>query len=491
MRQYFFRATLVMTMIGAAAFGCVGGSKSKVNKEALKQYILAAAPGDIPNKLDTVFEGKAKLLGYRVQPENKQVKPGDTVTITMYWECLDKIADGWGLFTHVLDANGQRMLHLDNVGPLRSWVDSRQVLGPDTWEKGKIYVDQQVFTVPEELDTSELVFATGIWKGDARLKVVSGSSDRENRAIVVRLTTPKAPTVAGKRDEIKALQVPRLLKTDKITIDGKLSEPAWERAATTGAFIDVGNGKPNPSFPVQGAAKLLWDEKYLYVAFEVTSNDIVGGFSKDVKNPRLWEKDTIEIMIDPDGDGDNKDYYEIQINPQNLVFDTQYDDYNQPKDDAKGEFGHMDWESKVNSAVIVDGEMDKPGAGKGYVVEARIPWASFTKAHKSPPATGDTWRMNFYAMKSNSGVAWSPILGQGNFHKASRFGRVTWVDVVSPQLPDEKPSEPAAADPKPAESSDPGTPAPGKPAPVAPGMPAPGKPAPVAPGTPAPGKPAP
>jgi hypothetical protein len=31
-------------------------------------------------------------------------------------------------------------------------------------------------------------------------------------------------------------------------------------------------------------------------------------------------------------------------------------------------------------------------------------------------------------MKNNSGVAWSPILGQGNFHKASRFGRVTWVD---------------------------------------------------------------
>jgi hypothetical protein len=36
------------------------------------------------------------------------------------------------------------------------------------------------------------------------------------------------------------------------------------------------------------------------------------------------------------------------------------------------------------------------------------------------------WRINFYAMKDNGGVAWSPILGQGNFHKASRFGRVTW-----------------------------------------------------------------
>jgi hypothetical protein len=29
-------------------------------------------------------------------------------------------------------------------------------------------------------------------------------------------------------------------------------------------------------------------------------------------------------------------------------------------------------------------------------------------------------------MKQNAGVAWSPILGQRNFHKASRFGKVTW-----------------------------------------------------------------
>ena len=34
--------------------------------------------------------------------------------------------------------------------------------------------------------------------------------------------------------------------------------------------------------------------------------------------------------------------------------------------------------------------------------------------------------MNFYAMANNGGTAWSPILGQGNFPKASRFGKVTW-----------------------------------------------------------------
>jgi hypothetical protein len=144
-------------------------------------------------------------------------------------------------------------------------------------------------------------------------------------------------------------------------------------------------------------------------------------------------------MVDPDGDGDNNDYYEIQVNPQNLVFDTQYDAYNSPKTEPDGPFGHQDWTSKLKSAVVVDGTIDKPGdKDKGYSVELAIPWSSFSKAKNHPPKPGDEWRLNLYAMKHNSGVAWSPILGQGNFHKASRFGRVIWAvtDTTAAPSPD-------------------------------------------------------
>jgi hypothetical protein len=171
----------------------------------------------------------------------------------------------------------------------------------------------------------------------------------------------------------------------------------------------------------------------MYLGFQVQDPDVIGGWPKDAKDPHLWEKDTVEIMLDPDGDGDNNDYYEIQINPQNLVFDTQYDGYNTPKTEPNGPFGHQDWSAKLKSAVVVDGTLDKAGdQDKGYTVEISIPWASFTKAKNHPPKAGDEWRMNFYAMQNNSGVAWSPILGQGNFHKASRFGRVVWAAADMP-----------------------------------------------------------
>ena len=180
---------------------------------------------------------------------------------------------------------------------------------------------------------------------------------------------------------------------------------------------------------MSGSVKVLWDEQSLYLGFEVKDADVVSGFDKKQKDPHLWTKDTVEIMVDPDGDGDNKDYYEIQVNPEGLVFDSQFDDYNSPKKDPDGPFGHQEWEAKLKSGIVVNGTLDKPGdKDEGYVVELAIPWKSFGKAKAAPPKVGDIWRINFYAMQNNGGVSWSPILGQGNFHKASRFGRVMFAE---------------------------------------------------------------
>jgi len=242
-------------------------------------------------------------------------------------------------------------------------------------------------------------------------------------------TGPTASAAAPNAAQaIKEIAVPFVPSGESITIDGKLDEAAWKKAAETGPFVDVSSGAPNPRIPVQGSVRLLWDEQWLYVGFDVKDAKIRGGFPADAPDPHLWERDTVEIMTDPDGDGDNKDYYEIQINPQNLVFDSQFDDYNRPRAGPSGPFGHQDWSAGLESAVVLRGTIDDDAdQDEGYTVEARIPWKSFSKAKKSPPAPGDAWRMNFYAMQNNGGVAWSPILRMGNFHKASRFGRVKWV----------------------------------------------------------------
>lgn len=424
---------LVLAMTTALA-GCVGESSrntarmTEAEKARLDAYVLDAVPTDIPNKLDINFENKVHLVGFKAEPMGT-ARPGSEIKLTMYWRSDQKLDAGWSLFTHLTDSRGQRILNVDNVGPLRELKGGRQAYPPSEWEKGKVYVDEQVFQIPGDISTPEVQIMTGIWKGNSRLKVVNGPADRENRGIVLRLKTGVVAPAGPAHTQIPTLRAYKLAAGQTITIDGKLDEEAWKGAANTGPFVEVGTGKPNTSFPVDGSAKLAWDSEYLYVAFEVKDKNVRGGFPKDAVDPPLWTKDTVEIMIDPDGDGDNLDYYEIQINPQNLVFDSQFDSYNKPKVEPNGPYGHQDWSAKLTSAVVVHGTIDKQDdEDEGYTVEAKIPWSSFSKAKASPPNVGDSWRMNFYAMKDNSGVAWSPILGQGNFHKASRFGRVTWAE---------------------------------------------------------------
>jgi hypothetical protein len=268
------------------------------------------------------------------------------------------------------------------------------------------------------------------------LVVAACSTDRAPGLAPGGDSAPQASGAApGPRDKearaaVKELSVDKLPAGAAVTIDGRLDEPSWQSAGAskTGPFVNVGSGKEDPSQPAQGEARLLWDDAFLYVAFEVRDKTVTGGFPPGATDPHLWERDTVEVMLDPDGDGDNRDYYEIQINPQNLVFDTRYDNYNSPNGNGKGPFGHEEWSAGVVSAVALDGTLDDDAdEDRGYTVEAKIPWASFAKAKSAPPAPGDSWRMNFYAMQNNGGTAWSPILGDGNFHRARRFGRVRFL----------------------------------------------------------------
>lgn len=237
---------------------------------------------------------------------------------------------------------------------------------------------------------------------------------------------PRRSAPVDPKTQIKELRAPKM-DGSAIKIDGILDEGAWSKAAGTGLFVDVSSGLPNAQIPSQGEAKVFWDDQHVFVAIEAYDKTVRGGFPAGAKDPHLWEKDTVEIMIDPGGDGDNKDYYEIQVNPQNLTFDTQFDDYNKPNGGGKGPFGHEEWTAAAERAVKILGTIDDDSdTDDGYTVELKIPWSSFAKAPNVPPPQGSSWRMNFYAMQNNGGTAWSPILGQGNFHKASRFGRVIW-----------------------------------------------------------------
>lgn len=401
-------------LCGLAALACAKPAPDAAGLE------LSELPGKLPIELGVDFDGRVELLGAKVEP-TQGLRPGSRVELTLYWRSTASVPRGYRLFTHVLDEAGERILNLDGNGPLRKTNDGKPLLPPSAWREGKIYVDKQVFSVPLTLRTDSISILAGLFRASERLPVRRGSSSSD-RAVVSKLAVTRPP--ASATSSVPVLWIPRRRAQWPLTIDGKLDDLSWSHAATTPQFVNVASGEAQAGGDVTGSVKLIYDEQALYLGFEVFDEDVRGGFDPAQPDPHLWTRDTVEIMIDPDGDGDNRDYYEIQVGPQNLVFDSQFDAYNSPRTEPNGPFGHQAWSARLRSAVTVRGTLDDDKEDEGYVVELALPWAALGKAKRVPPTTEDMWRMNFYVMQNNGGASWSPILGQGNFHKASRFGRV-------------------------------------------------------------------
>ncbi|MBK9000281.1 MAG: carbohydrate-binding family 9-like protein [Myxococcales bacterium] len=226
----------------------------------------------------------------------------------------------------------------------------------------------------------------------------------------------------GAMPELSAPKIPR----GAIRVDGKLDEPEWVRAGSSGMFVAPGSGRPAPQSKVNARARLAWDDERLYVAFVVWDAQPSSPFGKDAIDPHIWARASgVELMLQPGNRSDNRDYFEIQVDVAGSIWDTRFDDYNRPitggPDDASKRFGHQDWRSELERAVVV-------GSGS-YVIELAIPLRALgTAAHPSPPRAGDVWRANLYSFRDGQAdaLAWSPLLGQGNFHRAARFGRLVF-----------------------------------------------------------------
>jgi Carbohydrate family 9 binding domain-like len=219
------------------------------------------------------------------------------------------------------------------------------------------------------------------------------------------------------------LRIPRFPAAPKL--DGKLDDAVWAHAATTAAFVQPGDGSAAPRHDVAAFAKLGWDREKLYVGVLIFDRSPFSPFTREDVDPHDWEKSSaLEIMAQPGTPSDNRDYYEMQFDVHGAIFDTHWDDYNTPITTTDGQkvFGHPEWSCKAERAVYVEPD-------HFYSMEIAIPWNAFVPGRFAiPPRAGDTWRLNLYSFKDSQrlSLAWSPIRGQGNFHKSARFGRITF-----------------------------------------------------------------
>ena len=180
-------------------------------------------------------------------------------------------------------------------------------------------------------------------------------------------------------------------------------------------------------------AKLLWDSKFLYVAFNNTDTDVWSSLTK--RDDKLWTQEADELMIDADGNG--KTYVELQVAPNGNVFDTYLPEYRKYEDSIDPKKKPYSWNSKMNVKVHVDGTLNKrDDQDKGWTVEMAIPLEDVRgmdkNAAKLPPTPGDIWRINMFRMdvpagKQQQASGWSPPM-VGDFHALDKFGDLVFGD---------------------------------------------------------------
>lgn len=429
-RRFAWMATpAAFAFAGALALGtgCVEQAEEKPTPEDLefvKKNLLTTAP--TPKfAVNADLDGKVTYLGLDVDPT--PIEPGKDVRLIHYWKVNSALDDGWRAFTHLNGPNNQGYMNIDH-GPVRGKYPVA------SWKAGDIVRDEHTIRLPPTWPHDKVMFYTGLWRRSERMAVRSGPEDGSRRVLAATVEVKgAAPPPIDRRAVVrKAAKPPKL--------DGVLDEAAWKDAPTLGVFVNTLTGAAGG---VKTEAKLLWDDKNLYIAFENEDKDVWGKMKG--RDDKLWQEEAVEVMIDPNGDG--KSYVELQVSPHGTLFDTYLPTYRKYEDSIDPKAKPFSWNAKgLKAGVKVDGTIDqRDDQDKGWTVELAIPLSEINGlakdgegAAKVPPSFGDTWRLNLFRLDvakdgKQEAVGWSPPL-VGDFHALNRFGEITFADAQG-QIP--------------------------------------------------------
>jgi hypothetical protein len=248
-----------------------------------------------------------------------------------------------------------------------------------------------------------------------------------------------------------------------LAVDGRLSDPAWQRAPKSPRFVDMVTGEP-AIFDTRAAA--LWDDEYLYIGFWIDEPFVEAALTE--RDSLIFKENDVEVFIDG---GDC--YYEFEINALNTVYevffiwrdayqrggkfdvpefdllsrkalsfggnyDRQVDSFWWGTHPRGARWAFLDWDYPgLQSAVHIDGQINnRQVTDKGWQVSLAFPWAGMTwlaNGRPLPPHQGDVWQL-FFGRFEKLEVAgarpepqpawcWSPH-GTLDTHQPEKFTRI-------------------------------------------------------------------
>ena len=193
-----------------------------------------------------------------------------------------------------------------------------------------------------------------------------------------------------------------------------VSGDSWTEAAS----IEWGPARYETTF------RALWNDDGLYLLWDATDPDPWHTMTK--RDEHIWDEEVVEIFLDLDGSG--RDYYELEINPVNVVCDLRM------VSPWPNQEGDIDWDLE-GLETRVHPRTSAAGATTGWTATAFLPWKGLESLRSAkgvtlPPKAEDSWRFNVFRIKRPGGpmepakdavfAAWSPPSGR-TFHDAGAF----------------------------------------------------------------------
>lgn len=118
-------------------------------------------------RADVVIDGRVRFAGYRL--ESPVARPGETLRITLYWQCLARLGEDLRVTVSGTDENGRERLRADHY-PADGRYPTYQ------WRPGDVVVDEVQIVLPLGFDAARLTLWLGLGSGARALRPEPGPS---------------------------------------------------------------------------------------------------------------------------------------------------------------------------------------------------------------------------------------------------------------------------------------------------------------------------
>jgi len=161
--QVALAACVAVAMLALALYALIGILAPAYARPAA---LTAQQMDAIPHRLDVSFDGKARLLGYRVDTDT--VRPGGQLAVTLYWRALEPMNENYAVFIHLVNSAGALSAQRDTFPGLGNFPTSH-------WKPGDTFADTYRVDIGEATYApDETVLRVGLYRlGGPRLPVFS------------------------------------------------------------------------------------------------------------------------------------------------------------------------------------------------------------------------------------------------------------------------------------------------------------------------------